>query len=43
LKILENLKEIDLFKADIYSLGITFFRVVTGLNVFGINESRSKE
>ena len=36
-------ERIDLFKADIYSLGLTFYCAITGLNVSGINESKSKE
>ena len=41
--IIKKWDRIDLFKADIYSLGLTFFKTVTGLNVSGINESKSKE
>ena len=31
--------KIDLFKTDIYSLGLTLFRALTGLNIYGINNS----
>ena len=42
-EIIKKWDRIDLFKADIYSLGLTFFKAVTGLNIVGINESKSKE
>ncbi len=38
-KIIKKYEKIDLFKADIYSLGLTFYLAVTGLNISGINES----
>ena len=41
LKIIEKYDRIDLFKADIYSLGLTFFKAVTCLNVSGYNSSKS--
>ena len=38
-----NLKEVemvvsDLFKSDIYSLGLTFFKAATNINIDTINE-----
>ncbi len=35
--------EIDLFKADVYSLGLTFLTAVTDMNISGINGSKEKE
>ena len=35
--------KIDLFKSDIYSLGLTLFRALTGLTVKGINNSQLSE
>ena len=32
--------ESDLFKSDIYSLGLTFFKAATNIKVDKINESR---
>ena len=34
------MKPFDLFKTDIYSLGITFYKIISGQQVSNINESK---
>ncbi len=41
--IIKTYDRIDLFKADVYSLGLTFLTAVTGTNISGINEAKEKE
>ena len=35
-------KELDIFKADIYSLGLTYYKALTGESVKKINEDENE-